>query len=252
MFLIRVEVNFFSAKVARQLEALPSKRDLDQGLAPIVKTMQSGNEAIGKNPYIASFPPGLSTRQSASSQIASLLKQFESVTGKAENLVHGRSNEDLSWKPTSCAWSIAECLDHLAQTTQVFLAPITEAVASAPALTTDRSLRTGTLAGLFIRNLEPPYRLRFKVLPQLTPRHHDFHSAWTAFLTSQSELQGVICSATGVAIDCVKIKSPVYARIAYNVYGALRMLAAHERRHLWQIEQILAVIDGSRSRRQAV
>jgi rubrerythrin len=35
----------------------------------------------------------------------------------------------------------------------------------------------------------------------------------------------------------------VYARFRYNVYGALRMLAAHERRHLWQIERILKTLD---------
>jgi hypothetical protein len=211
-----------------------------------------------KSLRVASLPTAipsmaiLAKRSASSLQIASLLEQIDSVTRKAEKLVHGRSNEDLTWKPEPGTWSIAECLDHLAQTTQAFLAPISQAVAEAPALTSDRSLRTGTLARLFIRNLEPPYRLRFKVLPQLTPCHHDFRSAWTGFLTSQSSLQELVRSATGLAIDRVKIKSPVYARIAYNIYGALRMLAAHQRRHLWQIEQILAVIDATRSRRKAV
>ncbi len=215
-------------------------------------SIQSASEASSKTLHIASLPVTLPAKSSASSiQIASLLEQIQSITRKAEKLVHGRSNEDLTWKSDAAAWSVAECLDHLAQTTQVFLGPIAHAVAEAPALTSDRSLRTGTLARLFIRNLEPPYRLRFKVLPQLTPCHRDFQSAWSGFLTSQSDLQQAVRSATGLAIDRVKIKSPVYARIAYNIYGALRMLAAHERRHLWQIEQILAVIDVSRSRSKA-
>jgi DinB superfamily len=201
--------------------------------------------------HIPSLSGTASVKGSASSlQIGSLLEQIQSITRKAEKLVQGRSNEDLVWKSDPGAWSVAECLDHLAQTTEVFLAPISEAVASAPILTNDRSLRTGTLARLFIRNLEPPYRLRFKVLPQLTPCRHDFRSAWTSFLTAQSSLQELVRSATGLAIDRVKIKSPVYARIAYNIYGSLCMLAAHERRHLWQIEQILAAIDATRSQRK--
>jgi tRNA isopentenyl-2-thiomethyl-A-37 hydroxylase MiaE len=44
------------------------------------------------------------------------------------------------------------------------------------------------------------------------------------------------------------VKSPVYGRFNYNVYGALRMLAAHERRHLWQIQQILKARNGARLR----
>jgi hypothetical protein len=35
----------------------------------------------------------------------------------------------------------------------------------------------------------------------------------------------------------------VYARISHNVYGAFCMLIAHERRHLWQITEILRNLD---------
>jgi len=94
-----------------------------------------------------------------------------------------------------------------------------------------------------IRNLEPPYRLRFKALKSIVPQRHDFQSAWNAFEESQLRLTGIIQSAVGLALDEVRIESPVYARVSYNVYGALRMLAAHQRRHLWQIEQILKSLD---------
>ena len=57
-----------------------------------------------------------------------------------------------------------------------------------------------------------------------------------------------IQSASGLAVDQVRVESPVYARFSYNVYGALRMLAAHERRHLWQIERILKALDGAQPR----
>jgi len=81
------------------------------------------------------------------------------------------------------------------------------------------------------------------VLAPLIPRQHDFNSAWDAFAESQVQLSKTIQSAAGLAIDQVKIESPVYARFNYNVYGAFRMLAAHERRHLWQMEQILKALD---------
>lgn len=187
---------------------------------------------------------GVVTAEGRSSlQLASLLEQIQSAGREADRLVRGRSDEDLTRRVNPDSWSVAECLDHLAQTSRAFLPVISDAVATAPKLTTDRALRTGTLARLFIRNLEPPYHRRLKVLPQLTPRHTDFKSAWSEFNETQTEFSKTVRSAIGLALDKVKIKSPVYARVSYNVYGAFCLLTAHQRRHLWQIEQILRALD---------
>lgn len=66
---------------------------------------------------------------------------------------------------------------------------------------------------------------------------------WSNFVDSQRQLLELLHSAAGLAIDTVSIKSPVYARISYNIYSAFRMLAAHQSRHIWQIEQILKSLD---------
>jgi hypothetical protein len=182
-------------------------------------------------------------------QLETLLDQIESINQRAKDLVAGRSAADLTTSVASASWSVAQCLDHLAQTTNAFLPVISAAIARAPRITTNRGLRTGALARLFIRNLEPPYKLRFKVLTALVPREHDFVSARDAFETSQAQLERIIQSAIGLAVDQVRIESPVYARLSYNVYGALRMMAAHQRRHLWQIEQILKALDSASSRK---
>jgi hypothetical protein len=188
------------------------------------------------------------TGQVAIDQLVRLLAQIQSATRDAEALILARSQADLTSCPQPGAWSVAECFDHLAQTTRAFLPAILAAIHAAPKITGNRRLRTGTLAGLFIRNMEPPYRLRFKVLGQLAPQRQDFQSAWTGFLDSQSQLAEAVHASAGRAIDQMRITSPVYARISYNVYGALRILAAHQRRHLWQIEQILKALDS----RQAI
>jgi hypothetical protein len=169
--------------------------------------------------------------------------QIRQMTRDLEIIVLQRDRADLTIRLKPGAWSVAECLDHLTQTTRAFLPAISDAIAEAPKLTRNRRLRTGILPNLFIRNLNPPYRIRFKVLPQLTPQNPDSETAWTSFVESQSELLATMLSTAGLAIDQVRIKSPVYARISYNVYGAFRMLAAHQSRHIWQIEQILKTLD---------
>ncbi|MBI3476968.1 MAG: DinB family protein [Acidobacteria bacterium] len=182
-------------------------------------------------------------------QLEAVLRQAEGVTLKAGDLVANRCEADLTTSLEPASWSVTQCLDHLARTTNAFLPAISAAIVRAPRLATNRALRTGTLTRLFIRNLEPPYRLRFKVLAPLVPRKCGFHSAWEAFEQSQVELTTTIQSAIGLAVDQVKVKSPVYGRLSYNAYGALRMLAAHERRHLWQMEQILKALDRAPARK---
>lgn len=181
-------------------------------------------------------------------QLDTVLNQAESATLRARDLIAGRRDSDLTTSLESASWSVAQCLDHLAQTTNAFVPAISTAIACAPRLTSNRALRTGALTRLFIRNLEPPYRLRFKVLTPLVPRQRDFESAWSAFEESQTQLANLIRCGAGLAIDQVRVESPVYARFSYNVYGALRMLMAHERRHLWQIDQILKTLDGTQTR----
>lgn len=169
--------------------------------------------------------------------------QLRQMTRDAEALVLHRDKDDLVTRLKPGSWCVDECLDHLTQTTRAFLPAISAAIAEAPKLRRNRRLRTGILPSLFIRNLNPPYRIRFKVLPQLTPQSPDSETAWTSFIESQSQLLATLLSAAGLAIDQVRIKSPVYARISYNIYGAFRMLAAHQSRHIWQIEQILKSLD---------
>lgn len=214
--------------------------------------MRMFGEATGGIPRLSkclrAMPAHTGGTRISTSQLERVLNELQSVTLNARDLVGGHCGADLTASLESASWSVAQCLDHLARTTNAFLPAISSAIVLAPRLTSNRALRTGALTRLFIRNLEPPYRLRFKVLAPLVPCDHGFDSAWNAFEDSQAELMKTIQSAIGLAVDQVRVESPVYGRFSYNVYGALRVLAAHERRHLWQIQQILKALDDARLR----
>jgi DinB superfamily len=194
--------------------------------------------------FLRTMPSDTSTLSISTGQLDAVLKEAENVTLKAKDLVAGRSQADLAISLESDSWSVAQCLDHLARTTIAFVPALSSAIALAPRLTTNRALRTGAVTSLLIQKLEPPYWRRLKVLAPLIPHERDFNAAWGKFEESQAQLQKIIHSAAGLAIDYVKVESSVHARFSHNVYGALRMLTAHERRHLWQIENILGALDG--------
>jgi hypothetical protein len=214
--------------------------------------MEGLSEKISRTVKGFPFEIAITQRRSSTFQLASLLEQFHRATREAKKLVLGRQVDDLTSRLYPGSWSPMECLDHLTRTTFSFLPDISRAVATAPKLTTNRPLRTGTIALLLIRNLEPPYRLRYKVIPQLVPQERDFDAAWSNFQNSQSQLSAAVQSAAGLAIDKTKVHCPVCAQVTYNSYGAFRMLAAHQRRHLWQMERVLGTLEGRRAHKTAL
>lgn len=107
-------------------------------------------------------------------QLTAIAHQLEQLTNEVEVLVAGRDKTALMTGMEPGSWCVAECLDHLTQTTRAFLPAISQAVDRAPKLKANRRLRTGILPSLFIRNLNPPYHIRFKVLPRLAPQNPDF------------------------------------------------------------------------------
>ena len=54
----------------------------------------------------------------------------------------------------------------------------------------------------------------------------------------QQEVQVRIDRSAGLALDRLRVVSPFDSRIKYNLYAAFCLLAAHQRRHLWQAEQL--------------
>ena len=48
-----------------------------------------------------------------------------------------------------------------------------------------------------------------------------------------------ITRAEAVPLNRVMLTSPFNERLKYNAYAALRVLAAHQRRHIWQAERAL-------------
>jgi hypothetical protein len=56
----------------------------------------------------------------------------------------------------------------------------------------------------------------------------------------QERLERALDQARGKALDQVQIQSPFEARIHYSAWAAFNILLAHQRRHLWQADNVLS------------
>jgi hypothetical protein len=65
------------------------------------------------------------------------------------------------------------------------------------------------------------------------------------FETLQDKLAAALADADGLDLGRLRVVSPFNARIRYNLYAAFRIIPAHQRRHLWQGEQVRKALAGS-------
>ena len=143
------------------------------------------------------------------------------------------------WRPAPGSWSIAECLDHLATANRVYLDAMTPPAARA--LADGRRRRRAALPGVigrwFIGSLEPPATPLSRrkaprlIMPRDTP---PLSEAVAAFLASQNDVRGFLRRYADIDLAGVRFPNPFVRGLRFSLATGLHVIAAHERRHLWQ------------------
>ena len=175
----------------------------------------------------------------ARSDIEALEAAYDAAERDARAVVAGLGEELGGWRAAPESWSVAECIDHLAAANCVYLAAMRP-----PA---ERALRSerrrcrpaepGIVGGWFVRSLEPPVRPRRKltapssIRPRQAPSLRD---AMNAFLVSQEEGRGFLRTYSDIDLAGVRFPNPFIRGVRFSLATGLHVIAAHERRHLWQ------------------
>src|SRR5690242_18086822 len=96
------------------------------------------------------------------SDLAALDAAFAAAERDMRNLVAGLSEAAGTWRSAPAAWSVAECLDHLATANRVYLAAMRPSAerALARGRLRRRPARPGLIGGWFVAMLEPPVTKR--------------------------------------------------------------------------------------------
>lgn len=181
---------------------------------------------------------------SADAQLDAIRHDLHEAARRGRDLA--ASLDDAAWRrrPPDGGWSVAECLVHLNLTTDAMVPLMDEAVARASQAgqPSPAKLKADLLGRALAWFLEPPYRIRAKTgaafvagadLPKAAVMEK-----WDR---CHRELDALLDRSRGVAIDRVKIVSPFdpRGRMKYSVYSSFLIIAAHERRHLWQASRVV-------------
>lgn len=171
-------------------------------------------------------------------------RQFREAREHASRLTRGLSQEQFNWRPAPGRWSVAECLVHLTVTATQICAKTRTAIARGRerGLTGSGPFRYGWLSQWFEASMEPPPRRRLptaKVFEPTPGSDYRIEDVLKDFEAAGAEYQECLRTARGLDLQRIKVPSPVSSLIRFPLGGYFRGQTAHERRHLWQAEQVL-------------
>jgi hypothetical protein len=170
-------------------------------------------------------------------------QEFERLAGEASALVEPLSDGQLNWPPAPGAWSIAECIDHLNATARTYLPRLDEGIAEAirRGLYGEGPFAHDPVGRFFIWTMEPPARIKVKAPASFQPAARRARSEiMAAFRAYQVQFVDRLRQASGLDLRRARVQSPVRAWIRISLYSAFALMAAHERRHLWQARRVMA------------
>ena len=169
-------------------------------------------------------------------------QQFERLATEAEALVAPLSEEQFTWRPAPGSWSVAECIDHLNVTARLFLPQLDESIAEATrrGLYGEGPFDHDFVGRFFVRTMEPPARLKIKAPTSFQPAQRSRSEIMAAFRGYQVQFVDRLRQASGLDLRRAKVHSPASTWIRMSLNSGFALMCAHERRHLWQAQRVLA------------
>lgn len=171
--------------------------------------------------------------------IERLERALDLTESDARALVAGLTEVTGTWRAEPGTWSVAECLDHLASANRAYLGAMQPAAEKARA--DGRQRRSPALPGLiggwFARMQEPPVNPWLKGSAPKQIRPHPSPALGDAarnFLASQDDVRAFLRRFAPIDLAGVRFPNPFVRGVRFSLATGLYVIAAHERRHLWQ------------------
>jgi hypothetical protein len=175
-------------------------------------------------------------RQGVADQVRTLIRC-------ARELVEGSDPEAMIQAPPGGGWSPVQCLEHLNETTRVYLPVLAEAMerGRADGLVGRPGPGRTLLGRIIVWSQEPPARLRVRTPRALEPSGGELDpaSVLEEFELLHEELIVRINESGSLDRKRIRIRSVLDSRLELSLGDWFAFLAAHARRHLWQAERAL-------------
>ena len=172
-----------------------------------------------------------------------IIDELDGIDRSADALAGRLSDEQFHWQPDGGrAWSVAQCLEHLAVINAFYITPVRKGVddARARGLKGGGPIRSTIFGRTFIRTLEPPVTWRMRASSGMVPRSAgNREEILLAFHAAHDRVRDTVRAAADIDVNRATYMNPFLTFVRMRVGTGLRIITAHDRRHLWQAEQVL-------------
>ena len=178
--------------------------------------------------------------------LAQVKAGLEAIATDAQATFGGLDARQLNWRPDATRWSVAQCLEHLAIGAEVYASPMRGALDQAQRETSVRRgpFAPGFFGRKFANSLEPPVKFRGRapkaIIPSSTLSRAEILSR---FHSSHATMKAMAREAATIDANRATFQNPFLKMIRMKVSTAFHVINAHDRRHLWQAEQVMARAD---------
>lgn len=150
----------------------------------------------------------------------------------------------LNWKPGPEKWSVGQCLDHIIVTNESYGDTFNQILSGkyTPSIWARINPFSGYFGRFMTKALGPERRRSFKTFPVFEPASSDISLTICENLKDHNrKLKLVFSQLLGSSKHEMVIRSPASPIITYKIKDTIAMLVQHEKRHLAQAKEVLAL-----------
>ena len=173
-----------------------------------------------------------------------VLDDIDAADRAGDALVAGLSDAQLHWQPDGGrGWSVAQCLEHLATMNQLYGGAIRGGI---DAGRQQGWARRGELASTifgrwFVGSMEPPVKRRLGAPGGTRPGSRlDRAEILRRYHAAHDHIRESVRQSATIDANRATFQNPFIKMVRVRVGTGLRIIAAHDRRHLWQAERVIA------------
>jgi len=147
----------------------------------------------------------------------------------------------LNWRPDASRWSVAQCLDHLLAANRLMVQAAEHALDAGRSRTIWQRLPLvpGLFGRMLIRSQAPQSTRKFTASPLATPGSSDVEAGIVErFIVHDRELVGWLRALDEARASRVIMTSPFVSFITYSVLDGVRLILAHDHRHIEQARRV--------------
>jgi hypothetical protein len=179
-----------------------------------------------------------------STEVAKLITKAKIIAEEFQQTFGHLSEKQLNRKPNENDWSIAQCIEHLIITNDLYFENIQKLADGTHRNNIFSYIPVAPLFTALVMKkvLSPDWRKKMKTLKMFKPSQSDIsENILKEFATNQQRFISLMEATKAMDVRKIKVAEPISIAVNLRLIDAFEILLVHEKRHFQQAQRILEI-----------